>query len=124
YLANMALEFTQVRLMSIPSVRANVQMVLAGRRLQEIRAITEQSVEPNGRVEKALKQFTQEVKNAKNTLKQAGDPLQVEQAAQDLAKKARQYEEELLKAKAQVKPGREVGVAAMEEALKELSTSQ
>lgn len=123
YSTKIALEYTQARLVSNPSERAKVQMDMAGRRLQELRAI-EQSAEPNGRVEQTLKQFTKEVKSAKNTLKQAGDPLQVEAAAQELAKKARQYEEELLKAKAGVKPGREVGVAALEEALQELSTSQ
>lgn len=124
YSAKIALEYTQARLVSNPSERAKVQMDMAGRRLEELRAINEQTDEPNGRVEQTLKQFTKEVKSARQTLKQAGDPLQVEAATQELAKKARQYEEELLRAKAGVKPGREVGVAALEEALQELSTSQ
>ncbi len=111
YSAKIALEQTHARFVSNPSERAKVQMDFAGRRLEEARA---SSVTPE-QESKTLKRFSKEVKQAKDTLKEAADPLQAEAAATELSKKARKYQEELLKAK-NIKSDRSVDVAAYEEA--------
>lgn len=109
YSTKIALEQTHVRFVSNPSERAKVQMEFAGRRLEEARSASPEQES------KTLKRFSKEVKQAKNTLKEAADPLQVEAAAAELSKKAREYQEELLKAKS-TKSERSVDVAAYEEA--------
>lgn len=109
YSAKIALEQTHVRFVSNPSERAKVQMEFAGRRLEEARSASPEQES------KTLKRFSKEVKQAKNTLKEAADPLQVEAATAELSKKAREYQEELLKSK-NTKSERSVDVAAYEEA--------
>ncbi len=111
YSTKIALEQTHARFVSNPSERAKVQMEFAGRRLEEVRAVTA-SPEQEGAT---LKRFSKEVKQAKDTLKEAADPLQVEAASAEITKKARQYQEELLKSK-NTKSERTVDVAAYEEA--------
>lgn len=112
YGAKIAFDQTQVRFVSNPAERAKVQMEMAGRRLEEAGQV---STSPEHTAQ-ALKHFSQGVKDARESLQEAGDPLQVESAAAELSKKARQYEETLLKTKQKVAPEREVGVAAIKEA--------
>ena len=112
YSTKLAIENTGARFVSNPAQRAKVQMEIAGHRLEEVRQGTD-SPEQETQV---LQHFSQAVKEAKQTLKQAGDPLQVEVAQQELNKKAKEYEEKLLQTKITNKANREVGVAAYEEA--------
>ena len=123
YGAKIALEQTHVRFVSNPANRAQVQMELAGRRLEEAGALESSEGE-----EKALRQFSRDIKEAQNTLKQAGDPVQVKAATRELAKKAKEYEEKLSETKSK-KPVRmrEVDLAAMKEAediLKEIQLEE
>ena len=112
YSTKLAIENTGARFVSNPAERAKVQMEIAGNRLEEVRQGTD-SPEQEVRV---LKHFSQSVKEAQATLKQAADPLQVEAAQQELNKKAQEYQEKLLQTKLANKVNREVGVAAYEEA--------
>lgn len=112
YQAKIAMEQTHVRFVSNPAERAKVQMELAGRRLEEVRS----SVSSPEQEDQVLRHFSKTVKEAKATLKQAGDPLQVEAAQQELNKKAQEYEQKLLETKIANKTNREVGVAAYDEA--------
>lgn len=110
YGAKIALEKTHVRFVSNPANRAQVQMELAGRRLEEAQNAV--SVEQEAKV---LRQFSRDVKEARSTLKQAGDPAQVQAATRELVKKAQEYEEKLSETKSK-KPAREVDLAAISEA--------
>lgn len=110
YGAKIALEKTHVRFVSNPASRAQVQMELAGRRLEEAQNAV--SVEQEAKV---LRQFSRDVKEARSTLKQAGDPAQVQAATRELVKKATEYEEKLSETKGK-KPAREVDLAAISEA--------
>ena len=118
YGAKVAFDQTQVRFVSNPAERAKVQMEIAGRRLEEARQVSAS----DENTAKALKHFSKGVHDANESLKSAADPLQVESASAELAKKAHEYEEKLLKTKEQVAPGRQVGVAAIEEAEQALDT--
>lgn len=126
YGAKLAVEATQARFTSNPAERAKVQMEFAGNRLRELEEVSAIKEDSTGnkeakRTEQVLRHFSQDIKRAQESLKQAGDPLQVKKAKEELAKKAREYEKKLVDVK--VKPGRDVGVAALaeaEEALKEV----
>lgn len=96
YGAKLAAEGAKVRFTSNPASRAKVQMELAGNRLKEARAITEAAQgQPNGRVEEALSRFARDVEEATATLKQAGDPAQVQAASTEFSEKVAQYRQEL-----------------------------
>ena len=125
YSAKLAVENSQVRLASSPVDKARVQMENAGNRLSEIRAMTnENKGETNGRVQEALTRFTRDVKEAKKSVEEAGDPLNVEAAKQEFAKKAREYAEELKAVKGGIKPNRDVGFAGIEQAEQALKEVQ
>ncbi|MDP3763280.1 MAG: DUF5667 domain-containing protein [bacterium] len=119
YATKLAVEATQARFVSNPAERAKVQMEFAGNRLRELEEVSPISEDISGnkeakRTEEVLRHFSKDIKRAQESLKQAGDPLQVKQAKEELAKKAREYEKKLVDVK--VSPGREVGVAALAEA--------
>lgn len=117
YSAKLALEKTHARFVSNPASRAKVQMEFAGRRLEEA------ATAPTAMgAKEALQNFSQEVKSAKATLKEAADPLQVEEATYELAKKARQYKEKLQET--QVRSTREVDVATLHDAEQALQEAQ
>lgn len=101
YGAKIAFEKTQVRFTSNPATRARVQMEFAGNRLREIQTIQGQTSqgEPNGRVDEALTRFAKDVQEAAKTLKEAGDPVQVQAATEELKKKAAEYTQELAQTK-------------------------
>ena len=113
YGAKIALEQTHARFVSNPADRARVQMEFAGRRLEEAKSVQSQE-----QVVQAIQRFSKDVKQAKATLKQAADPVQIKAATAEIKEKAQEYKEILQEAK--VRPGREVGVAAIEEAEKVL----
>src|SRR3989338_2209765 len=106
YGAKIALEQTHARFVSNPADRARVQMEFAGRRLEEAKSVQSQE-----QVVQAIQRFSKDVK-------QANDPVQIKAATAEIKEKAQEYKEILQEAK--VRPGREVWVAAIEEAEKVL----
>ncbi|MBI2551949.1 hypothetical protein HYW17_01445 [Candidatus Uhrbacteria bacterium] len=119
YGTKLAVDEAKVRFTSNPASRARVQMEIAGNRLRELEKVLPIAGDITGnqesqRTEEVLRHFSKDIKRAQESLKQAGDPLQVKQAKAELAKKAREYEKKLIDVK--VKPGREVGIAVLAEA--------
>lgn len=148
YGTKLAVEKTQVRMVSNPASRARIQMEFAGNRLKEAKAITEQNVPANGRMDQTLTRFAKDVEEATKALKQAADPVQIKETGSELVKRAAQYKQELEETRAilgktesahpvkelpddssvrpidqvilEKKPARQVGLAAIEHAEKAL----